>query len=263
MFKRGRRRPRDFAIFYRVNALSRSLEFALRDFGIPYQMVNGLEFYQRKEIKDVLAYLHLLNNPRDNVAFLRVINTPPRGIGRSTIQQLVEYAARKGKSLLEAAREAGLIESLNKRAAVAVAKFVAMYRPALAGLPRTSASRSCAQVLERIGLSRALAESEDAAGSRAAGEHRGTDHGGPRIRRSKSRQWAARRLFGARLPGERHRRLGSGRRSSDADDDARREGAGISGRIRHRRRRGAACRTSGAAIRRTNWKKSGGCCSSV
>ncbi|HKD38582.1 MAG TPA: UvrD-helicase domain-containing protein, partial [Pirellulales bacterium] len=123
----GRRRPRDFAVFYRVNALSRSLEFALRDFGIPYQMVNGLEFYQRKEIKDVLAYLHLLNNPRDNVAFLRVVNTPPRGIGRTTIQQLVDYAGRKGKSLLEAARESGLIESLNKRAAVAVAKFIAMY----------------------------------------------------------------------------------------------------------------------------------------
>src|SRR4029078_8456866 len=79
----GRRRTRDLAVFYRTNALSRALEFALREFGIPYQMVNGLEFYQRKEIKDVLAYLHLLNNPRDNVALLRIINTPPRGIGRS------------------------------------------------------------------------------------------------------------------------------------------------------------------------------------
>ncbi len=84
----GRRRPRDFAVFYRTNALSRALEFALREFGIPYQMVNGLEFYQRKEIKDVIAYLHLLNNPRDNVAFTRIINTPPRGIGRGTIGKL-------------------------------------------------------------------------------------------------------------------------------------------------------------------------------
>ena len=71
--------PRDFAVFYRVNALSRAFEFALREHGVPYQMVNGLEFFQRKEIKDVLAYLHLLNNPRDDVAFLRVINTPTRG----------------------------------------------------------------------------------------------------------------------------------------------------------------------------------------
>ena len=80
--REGRRRARDFAVFYRVNALSRALEFALREQGIPFQMVNGLEFFQRKEIKDVLSYLQLLNNPRDEVAFLRVINTPPRGIGK-------------------------------------------------------------------------------------------------------------------------------------------------------------------------------------
>ena len=79
----GRRRPRDFAIFYRTNALSRNLESALREYAIPYQMVNGLEFYQRKEIKDVLAYLQLLNNPRDRVALPRIINTPARGIGKS------------------------------------------------------------------------------------------------------------------------------------------------------------------------------------
>ena len=72
----GQRRPRDYAIFYRVNSLSRSLEHALREQGVPYQIVKGVEFYQRKEIKDVLAYLHLINNPRDDLAFFRVINTP-------------------------------------------------------------------------------------------------------------------------------------------------------------------------------------------
>ncbi len=123
----GRRRPRDFAIFYRVNALSRSLEFAMRDLGIPYQMVNGQEFYQRREIKDVLGYLQLINNPRDDVALLRVINNPPRAIGKSTIAKLAEHAARHRTPLLDAARECGLIESLNKRAAVAVARFVALY----------------------------------------------------------------------------------------------------------------------------------------
>jgi DNA helicase II / ATP-dependent DNA helicase PcrA len=123
----GRRRPRDFAVFYRVNALSRALEFALRSAGIPYQMVNGVEFYQRKEIKDVLGYLMLLNNPRDDMAFLRVVNMPPRGIGKTTLDRIGAHATRYGKTLLEAAREAGLIEAVPKKAAVAVAKFVAMY----------------------------------------------------------------------------------------------------------------------------------------
>ncbi|MEX2140642.1 MAG: UvrD-helicase domain-containing protein [Pirellulales bacterium] len=123
----GRRQPRDFAVFYRMNALSRQLEHSLRENGIPYQMINGVEFYQRKEIKDVLAYLHLLNNPRDGVAFLRVVNTPARGIGRATIGQVLSHADRRGLPLLEAAREAGMIETLPKRAAVAVAKFVSLY----------------------------------------------------------------------------------------------------------------------------------------
>ncbi|HZZ27556.1 MAG TPA: UvrD-helicase domain-containing protein [Pirellulales bacterium] len=156
----GRRRPRDFAIFYRTNALSRALEFALREYGIPYQMINGLEFYQRKEIKDVLAYLHLLNNPRDNVAFARIINTPPRGIGRGTIGRLQDYAATRGFSLLSAAREAGLIEGLNKRAAVGVAKFVALFDHVTlaAGAP---VEEIIGRVLADSGYHDFLKESED------------------------------------------------------------------------------------------------------
>jgi len=123
----GRRNFRDFAIFYRINALSRSLEFALRNLEIPYQIVHGLEFYQRKEVKDILAYLFLLHNPQHDVAFLRIINTPRRGIGKKSIQLLQQHAQRHGLCLLEAAREAGLIESLAKRSAVAIAKFVAVY----------------------------------------------------------------------------------------------------------------------------------------
>jgi len=119
-------RPRDFAIFFRTNALSRQFEHALREHVIPYQIVNGLEFYQRMEIKDVIAYLHLLNNQRDNVALRRIINTPTRGIGKSTITKLQDHAARKNISMLEAARQAGVIEGLPKKSAVAVAKFVAL-----------------------------------------------------------------------------------------------------------------------------------------
>jgi DNA helicase II / ATP-dependent DNA helicase PcrA len=125
--RRNGRRPRDFAIFYRTNALSRQLEHALREHVVPYQIVNGLEFYQRKEIKDILAYLHLLNNPRSDVALLRIINTPVRGIGKATVDRLRDHARMKGLPLLEAARQAGVVEGLSKKSAVAVAKFVSMF----------------------------------------------------------------------------------------------------------------------------------------
>jgi ATP-dependent DNA helicase UvrD/PcrA len=156
----GRRRPRDFAIFYRVNALSRSLESALRDQGVPYQMVNGVEFYQRREIKDLLAYLQLVNNPRDDVAFLRVINNPPRAIGKSTIAKLAEHANRRGLSLLDAARESGLVESLNKRAAVAVAKFVGIY-DRLSLLAAAPVEKIMGHVLSESGYKQFLQDSED------------------------------------------------------------------------------------------------------
>ena len=119
----GRRRPQDFAIFYRVNALSRSLERGLREQGLPYQMIRGQEFYQRKEIKDVLAYCQLINNPRDDQAVLRTINTPIRGIGRTTIQRLSEYAYEHRLPLLDAAREAVHIEGLPLRSAKKVVEY--------------------------------------------------------------------------------------------------------------------------------------------
>jgi DNA helicase II / ATP-dependent DNA helicase PcrA len=122
----GTRRPCDFAIFYRVNALSRNIERALREFGVPYQMIRGQEFYQRKEIKDVLAYCQLINNPRDDQALLRTINTPARGIGRKTIDRLGEYAYIHGTSILDACRAAAIVDGLNARSAKKVLEYVAM-----------------------------------------------------------------------------------------------------------------------------------------
>ncbi len=122
----GERRASDFAIFYRINALSRSLERALRRSDVPYQMVRGLEFYQRKEIKDVLGYCQLVNNPRDDQAVLRTINTPARGIGRKTIDRLTEHAYRRGLSLLDAARETASVAGLKPRAVKLLAKYVSL-----------------------------------------------------------------------------------------------------------------------------------------
>lgn len=121
------RRPRDFAIFYRINALSRAFELALRQHGIPYQVVNGVEFFQRREIKDLIAYLDLVNNPRDNVALVRVINNPPRGIGATTLKRLDEFAAENGITLLEAARHVSRVPGIAKRSAAKVTEFVELF----------------------------------------------------------------------------------------------------------------------------------------
>ena len=89
----------EMAVLYRTNAQSRSIEEALRRGGIPYRMVGGTSFYQRREIKDALAYLRLAVNPTDEASLLRVINTPARGIGAKTIDQLRQYAQQGGVPL--------------------------------------------------------------------------------------------------------------------------------------------------------------------
>ncbi|HEU4369401.1 MAG TPA: UvrD-helicase domain-containing protein, partial [Methylomirabilota bacterium] len=93
------------AVFYRTNAQSRVLEDALRRGRIPYVIVGGVRFYERKEIKDTLAYLRLTVNPADDVAFRRAIGAPPRGIGPGTLGRLDEEAARRGRPLLAVAAE--------------------------------------------------------------------------------------------------------------------------------------------------------------
>jgi len=149
----GKRRARDYAVFYRVNALSRALELALREQGVPYQLVNGLEFFQRKEIKDVLAYVRLVNNSRDEVALLRIINAPARGIGKSTLQRLSAHAARHNTTLLEAARECRRVESLGTRAAAKVIEFVALL-DRLAALAASPVEEILGYVLAESGYKR-------------------------------------------------------------------------------------------------------------
>jgi DNA helicase-2/ATP-dependent DNA helicase PcrA len=120
-------RPSDFAIFCRMNAMTRSLEHAFRNRSIPYQIVNGLEFYQRREIKDLLAYLHLINNPNHDVALTRIINVPTRGIGAKTVERIRNHADQHGITMLESARQADHIQGLAKRSATMVRKFIKIH----------------------------------------------------------------------------------------------------------------------------------------
>ena len=108
---------KDTCILYRTNAQSRSFEEQLRRENIPYQIIGGISFYQRKEIKDLIAYLKLIANPADDIAFERVVNYPKRGIGQKTLAQIAETARSLGVSYYETSRRAGQQADLTGKAA--------------------------------------------------------------------------------------------------------------------------------------------------
>jgi DNA helicase II / ATP-dependent DNA helicase PcrA len=114
----------DVAVFYRTNAQARVLEDVLLRVGTPYKVVGGVRFYERKEVKDVLAYLRLLVNEADDVSARRVVNTPRRGVGDRTVEALDWHARREGSSFLAAARDADQVQGLAARAVGAVDGFV-------------------------------------------------------------------------------------------------------------------------------------------
>jgi DNA helicase-2/ATP-dependent DNA helicase PcrA len=122
----GDRRWSDFAIFYRVNALSREIERALVRHRVPFQVAAGVAFYERAEVKDALAYLRLISNPKDEAAFRRVVNRPVRGIGKKSLAQIAEWARSNSRSLMEAAAAADKIPQLAKRAANSLKAFAAL-----------------------------------------------------------------------------------------------------------------------------------------
>ncbi|MGL5513136.1 MAG: ATP-dependent helicase, partial [Sporomusa sp.] len=107
---------KDIAILYRTNAQSRVIEEGLRNGSIPYTMVGGLRFYDRKEIKDIMAYLKVVFNPADAISLLRIINVPRRGIGDTTIGRLLEYASKNDVPLFDAVSNPDLVPGLTARA---------------------------------------------------------------------------------------------------------------------------------------------------
>jgi DNA helicase-2/ATP-dependent DNA helicase PcrA len=113
----------DFAILYRTNAQSRVLEEALRSAGIPYVLVGGVRFYERKEIKDVLSYLRLICNTQDSISFKRVINFPLRGIGEGSLAKLVKFAHEQSISLFEAAGRIEEVTAIAPRIRTNIAEF--------------------------------------------------------------------------------------------------------------------------------------------
>ena len=134
------------AVLYRTNAQSRPLEEAFRFRGIPYRLVGAVSFYERREVKDLLAYLRLIANPADDEAFLRVINVPRRGLGDASVLAVVQSAGKWGKPLLEVARVADRVDGLRPNVRDTFARFAAT----LTGLRAAVGNEDPAFAFDRI-----------------------------------------------------------------------------------------------------------------
>jgi DNA helicase-2/ATP-dependent DNA helicase PcrA len=156
----GKRSYRDFAVFVRMNALTRALESALVKHRVPFQIVRGLAFFDRKENRDVLAYLRLLVNPRDDLSFLRAVNEPARGVGKTSLDHLREYAEPREISLLEAAGQVKNVTAIKGKAAKGLTEFSHLMgdlRSVVEGRP----DEVIRAVLDRSGYRQMLADSDD------------------------------------------------------------------------------------------------------
>lgn len=150
----------DFAILYRTNAQSRALEERLMKAATPYRVFSGLKFYQRMEIKDILAYLRVLYNPADQVSFARVLNVPKRGLGDSTLQKILDYANEQGMAVLDAILEADYIPELSTRAKKPVIAFAHLMQGLLDFSREASVSDLVEEVLNKTGY-KAILEAEN------------------------------------------------------------------------------------------------------
>ena len=154
------RQFRDHAVLYRTNAQSNALEYAMKRNGIAYRIVGGTKFFDRAEVKDILSYLCVLNNPLDDLRLRRIINIPARGIGNTTIEKLMTVAAEQQLSLYETLRNADLFPEL-KSAAAKLLKFADLIDSLRAAGGRLALPEFYDQVLEETGYVRALEEKND------------------------------------------------------------------------------------------------------
>ena len=158
---------KDMAVLYRTNAQSRAIEESLVRWRIPYVVVGGLRFYDRREIKDLLGYLRLLINPADTVSLLRVINVPKRGIGKTTIQRLTDAANQLGIPLWDVVSDPEAVRSLGGRSARGLLQFCELINGMKERIHVASPSELIQEVMEKSGyVSELIADGSDEAEER-------------------------------------------------------------------------------------------------
>lgn len=146
----------DFAILYRTNAQSRMIEETFLKSSVPYTMVGGHKFYDRKEIRDILAYLTLIVNPQDSMSFERVVNTPKRGIGMTSVDHLREFANDNNWSLLEAAENVDIANNISTRTRVKIDEFGQLMRNLTKQAEFLNLTDLTEEILDKSGYNKAL-----------------------------------------------------------------------------------------------------------
>lgn len=153
--------PSEVAVLYRTNGQARLVEEAFRRKGLAYRIVGGVQFYGRKEIKDVLAYLRVIANPSDESAIRRIINTPPRGIGATTLDQLDAYAAARRLRIDEILREVETDQTVSARARNAITEFVRMLDDLALEAKSAPLVKLVEALLDRTGFREYLRQSDE------------------------------------------------------------------------------------------------------
>lgn len=151
----------EFAILYRTNAQSRVLEEACMAHGISYKIVGGFKYYDRKEVKDVIAYLRIIQNPTEDLSLKRIVNVPKRGIGNSTLDAITQYARNTGDSLFGALLEADSISGVSTKAKKGIKEFVKIMSDLMSIAETESVSKLLKEVLERTGYLKELERDND------------------------------------------------------------------------------------------------------
>jgi len=152
----------DLAVLYRTNSQSRAFEDMLMKYGIPYQIVGGVRFYERMEIKDIMAYLRLIYNPADDISFLRIVNRPKRGIGAGTLSKVQQYAEANGLSLYESALKSEDNPELSSSYQTRVLNFINMMEEFREEREEIALARLTEKVIDKSGYRKDLEDKNTA-----------------------------------------------------------------------------------------------------
>ena len=154
----GRRNHRDFAVLYRTNAQSRIYEEVFLGWRVPHKIVGGLRFYERREIKDLVAYLRVINNPAESLSLRRILNVPTRGIGATTVSALEEEVNLSGLSFWEVLQKAGDLSQIQARTRIKLAEFASLIARLRADSEHSTITEIVQRVVETTGYQRMLEE---------------------------------------------------------------------------------------------------------